>query len=82
MFNLALKFLSSEYISVEEKTGELDQAGKNLRDQISKKEEYLAPIEENLKKFEEKIEGKRNNLKELREKINEAEEQLSVAMSG
>ena len=82
MFNLTLEFISLKYISVEEKTGELDKAGKNLRDQISKKEEYLAPIEENLKKFEEKIEGKRNNLKELREKINKAEEQLSVAMSG
>ena len=67
---------------MEEKSGELDQTGKNLRDQISKKEEYLAPIEENLKRFEEKIEGQRINLKELREKINEAEEQLSVAMSG
>ena len=82
MFYSTLKFISLEYISVEEKTEELDQAGKNLRDQITKKEEYLAPIEENLKKIEEEIEGKRINLKKLREKINEAEEQLSVAMSG
>ena len=82
MINLTLKFISLEYILVEEETGELDQAGKNLRDQISKKEKYLAPIEKSLKKFEEKIEGKRKNLKEVHEKITEAEEQLSVAMSG
>ena len=79
---MTLKFKSIEYILVEEKTGELDQAGKNLLYQISKKEEYLAPIEESFKKFEEKIEGKRNDLKVVREKITEAEEQLSVAMSG
>ena len=82
MINLTLKFISLEYILVEEETGELDQAGKNLRDQISKKEKYLAPIEKSLKKFEEKIEGERKNLKEVHEKITEAEEQLSVAMSG